>query len=79
MFSRYRNTENRQFKIADEMLAACYLYQEDLVDEDELLLLAGEQEGTAPVFQDWKHDQFELGKMNEVECKSEFRFKKEDV
>eukprot|EP00794_Sanderia_malayensis_P002114 gene2114-biopygen1892 len=65
--------------MADEMLAACYLYQEDLVDEDELLLLAGEQEGTAPVFQYWKYDQFELGKMNQDEFKSEFRFKKEDI
>ena len=65
--------------MADETLAAFYLYHEDLIDEDEVLLLTDEQEGTAPVFQYWKYDRFELSKMNEDECKSEFRFKKEDI
>ena len=48
--------------MADETLAAFYLYHEDLIDEDEVLLLTDEQEGTAPVFQYWKYDRFELSK-----------------
>eukprot|EP00112_Aurelia_sp_Birch-Aquarium-sp1_P017882 Seg4191.2 transcript_id=Seg4191.2/GoldUCD/mRNA.D3Y31 product="hypothetical protein" protein_id=Seg4191.2/GoldUCD/D3Y31 len=60
--------------MADETVAAYYL-----IDEDELLLLADEQEGTAPLFPYWKYDRFDLNEMNEDECKKEFHVKKEDI
>lgn len=65
--------------MADEITAAAFLYVEDLIDEDYFVAVASEFENKAPIFPYWKYERFDLNCMNEDECKTEFRFEKEDI
>ncbi len=62
--------------MADEIVAAYYLYYKEVIDEHELLLLMEQAEEIAAMFQYWKYNRFDLPEMNEDECKSEFSFRR---
>lgn len=66
--------------MADDILsAASVLYSIDVIDEVVFLQIVKEAEETAPVFLYWDYDRFDLEKMLEDECRSEFRFSKDDI
>ena len=63
----------------DLVIAAAFLYSEDLIDEQEFMLLTKEAEKSAPIFPYWNYDRFALDSMLDDECRSEFRFCKNDI
>ena len=65
--------------MAENMLAAANLYDDESIDEEELLFLMEESEEKAPIFQHWKYDRFQLDSLTEDEFLSRFRFCKEDI
>lgn len=65
--------------MADLLMAAVFLYSEDLIEEDLFYLLVKECEEAAPIFPYWKYDRFSLESMLEDECLSEFRVAKNDI
>lgn len=54
-------------------------HDDDLINDEELLLLYDIQKSKNLCFPYWKYDRFDLGKMENDECKAEFRFEKEDI
>ena len=64
----------------DLVIAAAFLYSEDLIDEEqEFVLLTKEAENSAPIFPYWNYDRFALDSMLDDECRSEFWFCKNNI
>ena len=65
--------------MADGVIAAAtFLFVEDLVDVD-VMAITSQFEERAPIFPYWRYERFDINSMNEDECRSKFRFEKEDI
>eukprot|EP00795_Rhopilema_esculentum_P001176 gene1176-15536_t len=62
----------------DIFLAAMTLYNHDIIEKEEFLLLVAESKETASVFPYWRYPRYLLCCVNEDECLSDFRFEKND-
>ena len=51
----------------------------EVIDEEEFLLLYDVNKSKNPSYPYWNYDAFDLDSMTDDECKSEFRFLKNDV
>lgn len=51
----------------------------EVIDEDEFLLLYEVAKSKNPGYPHWNYDSFDQDSMTDDECKSEFRFLKNDV
>lgn len=54
-------------------------YDDDLIDDDEFLLLYEANKSKNPEFPYGENGRFNLEKMDDSECKAEFRFRKNDI
>ena len=60
-------------------LAILDSYDRGDLNDEEFLLLYDLNKSTKPDLPYWDHERFDLDKMNDDECKAEFRFRKNDV
>ena len=54
-------------------------HDQNIIDDDELVLLYDLNSSKNPDFPYWRYDYFDLDKLNDAECKAEFRFLKEHI
>ena len=59
--------------------ALLFGYYDNILNDQEFLLLYDLHRSRNPDFPYWRYAEFDLDKLNEVECIANFRFKKNDI
>lgn len=63
----------------ENRMALLFAHQQNLINNEEFLLLYDVNTSTSPTYPYWAYDNFELDALSDDECKSEFRFYRNDI